>query len=190
MQKHGLVSIAYRSGVSVQTDHLQDAQAAAAFRRFRLSAEERWGVAGETLDGFMAVFPAIGLHFADFDAQDIATQFAALDELQNENARLHDAHVAERKKRKEAIQALEETQRTQEFKEKQHREREQTLLEQMQGAESSFARLKDSLEREKISALGKLKAEIGRLQAALQEQEAAFRRKELELAREKQDLHQ
>ena len=44
-------------------------------------------------------------------SMDCSTQFAAIDELQNQNARMHDAHQAERKKKEEALQALEETQR-------------------------------------------------------------------------------
>ena len=163
---------------------LQDAGTAAAFR---LSPEEMWGIAGETLDGLMVRFPMKMVAPTDLDSADAATHFAALDELQNQNAQLHATQVAERKKKEEAIQALQQTQRSHEAKEKQHREREQSLLQQLEGAESKFAKLQTSLEKEKSAALGKLKAEIGRLQATLKEQEAAFRRTELELVREKQD---
>jgi septal ring factor EnvC (AmiA/AmiB activator) len=59
---------------------------------------------------------------------------------------------------------LEETQRLHEAKEKQHQDRERSLLEQLQDAETDFAKLQAALEKEKKVALNKLRAEIERLQ--------------------------
>ena len=89
VQKHALVSIAYSSGVTMHQGNLcqlQDAGTA-----FRLSPEEMWGIAGETLDGLTVRFPMIMVAPTDLDSADAATHFAALDELQNQNAQLHAA---------------------------------------------------------------------------------------------------
>lgn len=51
----------------------------------------------------------------------------------------------------------------QEAKEKQHRARERSLLEQLGDAESDFSRVQAALEKEKNTALRKLRSEIGRL---------------------------
>lgn len=59
---------------------------------------------------------------------------------------------------------LEETQRLHEAKEKQHQDRERSLLEQLQDAETDFAKLQAALEKEKKVALNKLRTEIERLQ--------------------------
>jgi len=190
LEQHGLVSIGYMNSCSISTDaYKSQMHSLAAAVPFRLSPNEIWGVSGGTLDGVMQRFPALALHLTNMkeSSMDPSTQFAAIDELQNQNARMHDAHQAERKKKEEALQALEETQRLHEAKEKQHRARERSLLEQLGDAESDFSRVQAALEKEKNTALQKLRSEIGRLQGHLQEQEAIFRKREVQLVKEHQE---
>ena len=103
LQERGMVSIEYNSSVSMsEALWKNDAEP------FRLSPEEMWGLAGDTLDGFAQKFPGIALHCQDMLETDASTHFAAMDELQSQNARVHEAHKAERKKKEEALQILED----------------------------------------------------------------------------------
>ena len=160
LQKHGLISISYVSSVTMPDGSLKDESAA---KGYRLSPQEMWGVGGGTLDDFISNYPTIGLSMKDWEGGDASVHFAALDELQSQNARMHDAREAERRKKEEALQVLEETQRMHEAKEKQYRDRELGLLEQLHEAEMDFARHEAALQKEKKSALNKLRGEIERL---------------------------
>ena len=114
LEQHGLVSIVYMKSCSMSTDaYKTQMHSLAAAVPFRLSPNEMWGVSGGTFDGLMQRFPAMAADLMNMEesSMDVSTSFAAIDELQNQNARMHDAHQAERKKKEDALQALEETQR-------------------------------------------------------------------------------